>query len=89
MSRTAYARQHGINNKTFWHLCRAFSAADARGPAPADNRPAILPVTLSVSDTATLKLQCACVTASPAAPPSSGSLTCAEPSFPLARPRAC
>ncbi|EFN5626790.1 IS66 family insertion sequence element accessory protein TnpB, partial [Escherichia coli] len=26
----------------------------------------ILPVTLSVSDTATLKLQCACVTASPA-----------------------
>ena len=66
MSRTAYARQHGINNKTFWHLCRAFSADDARGPAPADNRPAILPVTLSVSDTATLKLQCACVTASPA-----------------------
>lgn len=63
---TAYARQHGINNKTFWHLCRAFSADDARGPAPADNRPAILPVTLSVSDTATLKLQCACVTASPA-----------------------
>ncbi|WP_244600652.1 hypothetical protein [Escherichia coli] len=39
---------------------------DARGPAPADNRPAILPVTLSVSDTATLKLQRACVTASPA-----------------------
>ncbi|EOK6046801.1 hypothetical protein ACM7WX_004376 [Escherichia coli] len=36
MSRTAYARQHGINNKTFWHLCRAFSADDARGPAPAD-----------------------------------------------------
>ncbi|EHK3782649.1 TPA: IS66 family insertion sequence element accessory protein TnpB [Escherichia coli] len=66
MSRTAYARHHGINNKTFWHLCRAFSADDARGPAPADNRPAILPVTLSVSDTATLKLQCACVTASPA-----------------------
>ncbi|PAZ80598.1 IS66 family insertion sequence hypothetical protein, partial [Escherichia coli] len=32
-----------------------------------DNRPAaILPVTLSVSDTATLKLQRACVTASPA-----------------------
>ncbi|WP_334614420.1 IS66 family insertion sequence element accessory protein TnpA [Escherichia coli] len=24
MSRTAYARQHGINHKTFWHLCRAF-----------------------------------------------------------------
>ena len=45
MSRAAYARQHGINNKTFWHLCRAFSADDARGPAPADNRPAILPVT--------------------------------------------
>ncbi|WP_252355716.1 IS66 family insertion sequence element accessory protein TnpA, partial [Escherichia coli] len=66
MSRAAYARQHGINNKTFWHLCRAFSADDARGPAPADNRPAILPVTLSVSDTATLKLQRACVTASPA-----------------------
>ena len=66
MSRTAYARQHGINNKTFWHHCRAFSADDARGPAPADNRPAILPVTLSVSDTPTLKLQCACVTASPA-----------------------
>ncbi|WP_434801265.1 IS66 family insertion sequence element accessory protein TnpA, partial [Escherichia coli] len=43
MSRAAYARQHGINNKTFWHLCRAFSADDARGPAPADNRPAILP----------------------------------------------
>ncbi|PAZ82548.1 IS66 family insertion sequence element accessory protein TnpA, partial [Escherichia coli] len=29
MSRAAYARQHGINNKTFWHLCRAFSADDA------------------------------------------------------------
>ncbi|EFB1451453.1 hypothetical protein DFY03_21255 [Escherichia coli] len=30
---------------------------DARAPAPADNRPAILPVTLSGSDTATLKLR--------------------------------
>ena len=28
----------------------------ARGPALADNRPPILPVTLSVSDSATLKL---------------------------------
>ncbi|WP_249539966.1 IS66 family insertion sequence element accessory protein TnpA [Escherichia coli] len=25
MSRAAYARQHGINNKTFWHLCKMAS----------------------------------------------------------------
>lgn len=66
VSRVAYARQHGINNKTFWHLCRVLSADDARVPAPADNRPPILPVILSVSDTATLKLLRACVTASTA-----------------------
>ena len=65
MSRAAYARQHGINN-TFWYLCRALSADDSRGPAPTDVRPAILPVSITVSDTATLKLQRACVTASPA-----------------------
>ena len=52
---------------------------DARDTALADNRPPILPVTLSVSDSATLKLL-------RISPPSSGRLTCAEPSFSLARP---
>ncbi|HAU3110337.1 TPA: IS66 family insertion sequence element accessory protein TnpB [Salmonella enterica subsp. diarizonae] len=62
ISRAAYARQHGINSKTFWHLCRQLSGASA----PAKHKPALLPVTLSVSDTATLKLQRASITSSPA-----------------------
>ncbi|EPR5839474.1 IS66 family insertion sequence element accessory protein TnpA [Escherichia coli] len=66
MSRAAYARQHGINNNTFWYLCRALSADDSRGPAPTDVRPAILPVSITVSDTATPKLQLASITSIPA-----------------------
>ena len=66
MSRAAYARLHGINHKTFWHLCRQFSADLAAAPAPAGRRPPLLPVTLTISDTATLKLQRASVTSTPA-----------------------
>ncbi|EGL9416640.1 IS66 family insertion sequence element accessory protein TnpB [Salmonella enterica] len=62
----AYARRHDINSKTFWHLCRTFSADVSRGSAPADNRPALLPVTLTVSDIATLNLHRASVSSSPA-----------------------
>ncbi|EAC1404455.1 hypothetical protein APX81_06715 [Escherichia coli] len=50
MSRAAYARQHGINN-TFWYLCRTLSADDSRGPAQADDRPVILPVSFTDSVT--------------------------------------
>ncbi|MEF4304919.1 hypothetical protein U9869_28280, partial [Escherichia coli] len=67
MCKSAYARLHGINHKTFWHLCRQLSADVSAAPAPANHKPALLPVTLTVNDTAILKLHRASVTSTPAA----------------------
>lgn len=50
MTRAAYAHLHGINHKTFWHLCRTLSADVSRGSAPADNRLPLLLVTLIQND---------------------------------------
>lgn len=63
MSKSAYACLHGINNKAFWPLCRQLSPATS----PADHRPALLPITPAVSDSAILKLHRASVTSTPAA----------------------
>ncbi|EOM5192263.1 IS66 family insertion sequence element accessory protein TnpB [Escherichia coli] len=67
MCKSAYARLHGINHKTFWHLCRQLSADVSAAPAPANHKPPLLPVTLTVNDTAILKLHRASVTSTPAA----------------------
>lgn len=68
MTRTHYARLHGIHTKTFGNLCRDIAAAAAVETDTPDN-PALLPVTLTGpvgTDTATLSLRGASVTGSSA-----------------------
>lgn len=65
MSKSTYAQLHGINTKTFWHLCRALAPQKTHTPA----KNTLLPVTLTdsgTSDVATLSLRAASVTSTPA-----------------------